>query len=77
MNNNPIFNYLIQGITRNVNPDILLNNIINQNPQMRVVLNQMQQSGMTPKQYVMQYAKQQNINLNPILQDLSNKGIKL
>lgn len=35
--------------------------IYQQNPQLRVVANQMKQSGMTPVEFAMQYAKQNNI----------------
>ena len=34
-------------------------------PQMQVIANQMKQSGLTPVDFVMQYAKQNNIPLNP------------
>ncbi len=35
--------------------------IYQQNPQLRVLANQMKQSGLTPVEFVMQYAKQNNI----------------
>lgn len=35
--------------------------IYQQNPQLRVLANQMRQSGLTPVEFVMQYAKQNNI----------------
>ena len=34
-------------------------------PQMQVIANQMKQSGLTPVDFVMQLAKQNNIPLNP------------
>ena len=72
-NNNPnIFQMLMSG----QNPQMLMQNILRQNPQAQVILNQMQQSNMTPQQYVMQLAKQNNINLNPVLNMLRQKGYK-
>ena len=37
--------------------------IYQQNPQLRIISNQMKQSGLSPVDFVMQYAKQNNINL--------------
>lgn len=71
MNNN-IFQMLMNGM----NPQMIMNNIIRSNPQAQVILNQMQQSGMTPQQYVMQLAKQNNINLNPMLNMLRQRGYR-
>jgi len=72
MNNN-IFQMLMSGM----NPQMIMNNIIRSNPQAQVILNQMQQSGMTPQQYVQQLAKQNNINLNPMLNMLRQRGYKM
>lgn len=59
------------------NPQQIMQNIIHQNPQMQVIVNQVQQSGLSPKQFVMQYAKQNNIDINPLVQFMSQRGIKL
>ena len=48
-----------------------------QNPAIRIAFNQMQQSGMTPQQYAMQYAKQNNINIQPLMNVMNQRGIKL
>lgn len=72
MNNN-IFQMLMSGM----NPQMIMNNILRSNPQAKAILNQMQQSGMTPQQYVQQLAKQNNINLNPMLNMLRQRGFKL
>jgi hypothetical protein len=37
----------------------------------------MQQSGMNPKDFVLQFAKQNNIDLSPIISQLNQRGIKL
>ena len=60
-----------------MNPNQIMQNVIQSNPQAQVILNQMQQSGMTPRQYVMQLAKQNNINLNPMINMLKQRGFKL
>ena len=42
--------------------------ILQQNPQLQVIMNQMRQSGLAPMDFVMQYAKQNNINPSMINQ---------
>ena len=72
-NNNPnIFQMLMSG----QNPQMLMQNILRQNPQAQVILNQMQQSNMTPQQYVEQLARQNNVNLAPMLNMLRQRGYK-
>lgn len=48
------------------NPQQIAQAIFQQNPQLQVIANQMQQSGMSPMNFVMQYARQQNIDPNMI-----------
>ena len=69
MNSN-IINNIIQML--NYNP----NDLIKQNPQAQILFNQMQQSGMSVKDFTMQYARQNNINLEQIINVLSQRGIK-
>ena len=52
------------------------NDLIKQNPQAQILFNQMQQSGMSIKDFTMQYARQNNINLEQIINVLSQRGIK-
>jgi hypothetical protein len=73
MNNNNILNFVLQTMTNGINPQQL----IAQNPQAQALLNQMQQSGMNMRDFTLQYAKQNNINLEPIIQQLNQRGIKL
>lgn len=75
MNNN-VINSVLQMISNGQNPNQLIQQMISQNPQAQILFNQMQQSGMSAKDFTMQYAKQNNINLQPILNMLSQKGIK-
>jgi hypothetical protein len=72
MNNN-IINFILQTVGANINPQQL----IQQNPQAQILFNQMQQSGMSMRDFTLQYAKQNNINLEPIIQQLNQRGIKL
>lgn len=76
MNNN-IINFILQTINGGVNPQQMIQNMIQQNPQAQVLFNQMQQSGMSMKDFTLQYAKQNNINLQPVLSQLNQRGIKL
>ena len=48
-------------MTMGTNPQQIQNVIFQQNPQLRVIANQMKQSGLNPIQFVMQYAKQNNL----------------
>lgn len=73
MNNNPILQMLMSG----GNPQQIVQNIIQNNPQAKGMLTQMQNSGMSAKDFVMQYARQNNINIQPYLNMLNQKGIKL
>ena len=76
MQQNPM-NMLMQLMSMGNNPQQIIQQIANQNPQIRAVFNQMQQSGLTPQQYVMQYAKQNNINIQPYINAMNQKGIRL
>lgn len=76
MNNNPM-NFLYQVLNQRLNPNAVLEQMIKGNPQMQFVLNQAKSSGMSLKDYTMQYAKQNNIDINSYLQMMSQFGIKL
>lgn len=72
MNNNAL-NELMQMINTVQNPQMIIQNMIGQNPQLQVIFNQMQQSGMSAEQYVRQFAKQNNVNIEPLINMLGNK----
>lgn len=67
---NQLINNIIQML--NYNP----NDLIKRNPQAQILFNQMQQSGMSVKDFTLQYARQNNINLEQIINVLSQRGIK-
>lgn len=78
--NNPnmnIFNIISQMKNSGANPQMFLQQMINQNPQTKNIFNQVQQSGLSMKDYTLQYAKQNNIDINSIIQMMSQFGIKL
>lgn len=75
-NSNNIVNTILQVMSNGQSPQQLITQMLQQNPQAQTLFNQMQQSGMSMKDFTIQYAKQNNINLQPILNMLSQKGIK-
>lgn len=74
--NNPM-QLIMQVLMSGGNPQAVINQIARQNPQAATLLNQMNNSGMNPKEFAMQYAKQNNINPQPLINMLSKRGIKL
>lgn len=76
-NTNNIVNTILQVMSSGQSPQQLITQMVQQNPQAQTLFNQMQQSGMSMKDFTIQYAKQNNINLQPILNMLSQKGIKM
>lgn len=76
MNNN-IANLVIKMLTNGQNPNQVAEQVINKNQEAQVLFNQMKQSGMSIKDFTLQYARQNNINIEEILNELSKKGINL
>lgn len=76
MNNN-VFNIFNQLISGGQNPQQIINNILMQNPQYQMIFNQIQSSGLSMKDYVLQYAKQNQIDIQPMLNLMQQKGYKL
>lgn len=73
---NQLINNVLQMLSVNQNPNQIIQQAIQRNPQAQIMFNQMQQSGMNAKDFTLQYARQNNINLQPILNVLSQRGIK-
>ena len=76
MQNGPLAT-IMQVLNTGVNPQFTLHQLVSQNPQLQVMLNQAQQSGMSPRDYALQYAKQNNINIQPLVNMLGQRGIRL
>lgn len=80
--------FLMYVLQSGKNPNVILENIRQQalnNPQLQsalnefqVLSNQMQKSGMTPQQFVTQYAKQRGVDITPFVDSINAKrGITL
>jgi len=54
------------------NPNELLNSLISNNPKMKNLMQLMQSSGMTPKQFFYNYAQQNGINPDDFINSLKN-----
>lgn len=76
MQNGPLAT-IMQILNTGVNPQFTLQQLVSQNPQLQVMLNQAQQSGMSPRDYALQFAKQNNINIQPLVNMLGQRGIRL
>lgn len=59
------------------NPEQVAQQMLQRNPQLNGVINQIRSSGMTPTQFLNQYARQYNINQNQIMQALRQMGMRL
>lgn len=70
-------NMILDLLNRGIGPDQLLMQIFNNNPQAQTILNQVRQSGLTPKQFALQYAKQNNIDIATLINPLKQRGINL
>ncbi len=75
--NNHMMQILAQISRGGANPQQIIQQMIANNPQAKIVLNQMRQSGMSPKEFTMQYAKQNSIDLQSQIDMFNNFGIKL
>jgi hypothetical protein len=74
--NNIDMNSLMALLNGANNPQQMVEGMIKNNPQMNAVFQQVQQSGMSMKDFTMQYAKNNGINIQPLLNMMSQKGIK-
>ena len=74
---NNIVNLILQMMTNGQNPNQVIEQLISKNPQAQALFTQMKQNNMSVKDFTLQYAKQNNINIEPILNTLSQRGIKL
>ena len=75
MNNN-LVNNILQILMSGQNPNQVAQQMVQQNPQAQILFNQMAQSGMSMKDFTLQFARQNNINIQPILNELMQKGVK-
>ena len=76
MNNNNPMQQMLQMLSMSNNPNQVVQMLAQQNPNVQAILNQMQQSGMTPQQFAMQYARQNNIDINQFANAFRKMGGK-
>jgi hypothetical protein len=76
MNNNNPMQQMLQMLSMSNNPNQVIQMLAQQNPNVQAILNQMQQSGMTPQQFAMQYARQNNIDINQVANAFRKMGGK-
>ena len=65
-------NDLFKKFLNSSNPKELLNSLISQNPQLQNLMQAMNSSKMTPKQFFYSYAKQNGIDPDQFLSSLKN-----
>ena len=71
--NNPM-QILMQLMSSGSNPQSMMQNMIKNNPQFNAILNQQKQSGMSMEQFVRNFAKQNNIDINPMIDFMKRRG---
>lgn len=76
-NMNNIVDLIMRIMTNGQNPNQVVEQLINNNPQAQTLFAQVKQNNMSIKDFTLQYAKQNNINIETILNTLSQRGIKL
>lgn len=59
------------------NPQATMQTMMRSNPQINAILNQQKQSGMSMEQFVRQLASQNNIDIEPMLNMMKGRGIKI
>lgn len=69
-------NVLMQMLSSGGSPQQIAENVMRQNPQLNAILNQARSSGMSMRDFTMQYAKQNGINLEPYVQMMSQRGYR-
>lgn len=76
MQNNPL-QTLTQLLQMSNDPNRILQDLLVQNPKYQILMNQMGESGMSPRQYAEQLFKQNNVDASMIKSIFNQHGIKL
>ena len=76
MQNNIDMNSLMTLITMGNNPEQMVQNMVKNNPNANAVIQQVKQSGMSMKDFTINYAKKNGIDIQPLINMMSQKGIK-
>lgn len=69
-------NVLMQMLSSGGSPQQIAENVMRQNPQLNAILNQARSSGMSMRDFTMQYARQNGINLEPYVRMMSQRGYR-
>ena len=75
MNGNPM-QFLMQMMANGGNPQQILQNMMQNNPQMRGIFNQAKNSGLSMEQYARQYAKQNGIDIEQMINNMKKMGAR-
>lgn len=74
---------IMQMVAQSRNPQQMMQNMVRSNPKMNGVFNQMnsiftqaQKKGMNQEQAVRQYAKQNNIDIDAMINNIKQMGVK-
>lgn len=76
MQNNPL-QVLTQLLQMSNDPNKILQDLLVQNPRYQILINQMGQSGMSPRQFTEQLFRQNNVDTSVIQNLFNQRGIKL
>ena len=66
---------LMQILSMGRNPQEIVKNALSNNPQVNAILSQAKQSGLTMEQFARQYAKQNGIDIAPLVSALKQRGM--
>ena len=75
MNNN-MMQAMLSMVKAGQNPNMLAQQILQQNPRFNAIMNQVKQSGMSMEQYTRQYAKQNGIDIDSLMRQFGQGGRK-
>ena len=67
---------LLMNLIGGGSPSQMVENMAKNNPNANAILQQVQQSGMSIKDFTLNYAKQNNIDIQPLLNMMQQRGIK-
>lgn len=68
---------MLKLINKDTDPRALTNALLSKNPRLRPIFDQMRQSGMSEKDFVLAYCRQNNIDVSPLLRMFESKGINI
>lgn len=75
MMNTNMMNMLMQ-IMNGGNPQQMVQGVLQRNPQINAILQQQKQSGLSMEQYVKQLAQQRGVDIQPMVNNLRQRGMK-